>query len=324
MLVNSQTRYFTSGPLCVHLVTNCTSLLECLGSGESLTIPALKCQASTGIRPRAQITYIECSEGSFVASQNGLEYVVSGPFTTTILHDLYYLVHLVFVRLFAEIGLHVLHGVAIEKGGKGIVLLGEPGSGKTVSGLRLVMSNQFRLAATNRVLLEVPTGDGKNRVKIVGGSVYARLRPRALLATQPELARRLEISPDTFDWSDKLSFSPQQLRLAGVEFCQEAVVVLIAHLDIGIGNRFSRNAAAMKRDDDLPVVYGFLSEYIRAHKNLLISLKLPLPSLDLPHLAEQRVIIADTLLAETSCVRIIGDIEYAQEQLLRYFHEASC
>lgn len=206
-----------------------------------------------------------------------------------------------------KFGLLTAHAAAVSKDGKGILILGDKGSGKTSLMLALCLTQGYKMIGNDSVIL------GTGELSIVSGN--RQIIVRRPVAERLSLPLKGEPRTDQIGYEAKLSFLPEEL---GIETCDSVPVYRIVRVNIHPGNLLPFAVARP---------FSFETEALRMWENLsrrIRGVTTPLqlssagvggffPSLDTPELGEIRNKVVNTLLRQILYVSGRDPIHTAQQ-----------
>ncbi len=125
-------------------------------------------------------------------------------------------------------GFFTMHGAAISLNGKGVLILGKEGSGKTTTVLRICKKNQALLLGNDLVII----GTKNNKTLITNGTKFFHLRYESIKRNLPELLHLFpKQNSNICSWIRKIILDPHD---CGVRFSNEKIYLNTAffvHVD---------------------------------------------------------------------------------------------
>jgi hypothetical protein len=126
-------------------------------------------------------------------------------------------------------GFFTIHGAAVSLNGKGILLLGKEGSGKTTTILRMCRDYQALLLGNDLVII----GIENSKISITNGTKFFHLRYESIKRNLPELLHLFpEPEQDNMcSWIRKMFLEPHE---CGIKSCSEKVYLnaaFVVHVD---------------------------------------------------------------------------------------------
>lgn len=144
--------------------------------------------------------------------------------------NLLFLSYLLLETQLQRLGFITLHGAAIERDGRAVVLLGHSGAGKTSSAVTLCRDFGCRLIGNDLVIV-----GGLMEVWAISGTTHLRLRCSSVRRCLPELAHLFD--KDTPDaWRAKKDVTPEDVGITvSRRGATDVVAVIFVHVDDGYG-----------------------------------------------------------------------------------------
>ncbi len=197
-----------------------------------------------------------------------------------------------------------MHAAAVKLSGKGILLLGKTGSGKTTITLSLCLNNKASLIGNDTVNL----GIVDKSVVAFSGSKFFTLREESIKRNIPELLNLFPLSRKD-PWTHKVNFLPDKL---GIDTCYNPVSVIrsyLVHVDETMDKLYIADANTM---DVRLYLNENMSRYIRGTAIAIFDNQHRfmgcVPSYDLPSFFKMRVSLIERLIAKTEIIYISGNI----------------
>jgi|GEM_PF-3025135 len=241
-------------------------------------------------------------------------FIINGPIDSEGFQDrLPYLFYNLAERARQEkFGLLTAHAAAVSKDGKGILILGDKGSGKTSLMLALCLTQSYEMVGNDSVILGT-----RKELSVMAGSRQINVR----LPVAKKLSLPLKDEPqreDQIDYEVKSSFLPEELRIRTSESSNP--ISLVVRINLHSDNpEFVATNVTSSVTEALRLSENF-SRYIRGIPTPLelsgTGIHGYFPDLDTPELTETRNNLVNTLLTQTPYLYVAGnDPTYTAQQL---------
>jgi len=239
---------------------------------------------------------IEANEdGSFFISGLFKEFAES--------HTIPYFVHYILESERAKIGKATIHAAAVSKDGKGILILGKQGSGKTSIALELCRKYGYSLIGNDLVL----AGIKENVGYLYGGTKIFRIRSTTIKDYNKDLERFFKPNGND-EWTRTAIIRPEEIQVSTEKSVVPIHAVYYVHL-YPLNHGF-----VVKEVDQLfsrIYLYQIFSEYIRGSaiipligKNFRFSNYLP--SLDTKNVFKKRIEFINRIINSKNYKYIAG------------------
>ncbi|MCL2231601.1 MAG: hypothetical protein FWB99_00815 [Treponema sp.] len=257
------------------------------------------------------LQYIDSEEKrvSFDPVQN--QAVIYTPEEALYLPDLIYLLLSMFSKELNYYNQYILHCSAVEKDGKAIVLVGEPGSGKTTLALQFCITRGYNLVSNDRAIIGM---DDKGRIKIFSGTLQMHIRVGVIHEYFPQLISAIDAEKINSPWSSKIYINPPFTGL-GINVSEEAIVGKIVYISTYPVDDNLTNLIKNPVDVATLATMKHISECIRASRNVVISTGSPFPCFDTGELADKRVNFVHQVVQNTEIYDARGNIPRIVELL---------
>lgn len=207
-------------------------------------------------------------------------------------------------RLRQEDGEFMMHGAAVSKDGKGILLLGDRGDGKTSIALTLCREFGYQLIANDLVVLE----HSDKGASILDGTKIIGVRLAAARASFPDIAGMFTRG-DERSWTSKKMMYPEDLRITTRSVPCSLDLACMVYIDFS-----GRDKLSVERLEGSWVrvnLYENLTRYIRGTCMPFIggpgfSYLGYLPSLDSIECHKKRIIFVEYLLRQKGILGVSG------------------
>jgi len=211
-----------------------------------------KCEAKNAL----SLKCVFSSQQAIEAQENG-NFFISGPFKEfSEAYTAPYLIHYILESERARRGKATIHAAAVSKDGKGILILGKQGSGKTSITLELCRKYRYSLVGNDLVL----AGIKENAGYLYGGTKFFRLRGTTIKNYNQDLERFFKSNEKNDEWTRIATVKPKEIRVATEKSIVPIQAIYYVHLYPS-----SQNFVAKEIDQLFSRVYLYqiFSEYIR-------------------------------------------------------------
>lgn len=231
------------------------------------------------------------------------------PETTIPKYPLIYALFYTFNRAYQEAGIYPVHGSAISKNGKGVLVLGHEDYGKSRIALKLCLDYGFTLNGDETILM-----DNSRRV-ISGGQLVQMSKDKINYYFPNKKIAKKEFNEER----DKEILDSSYLgffNLPGSE---------IKHIFYGHVCPYAPRFVSVEEGDARRRFFENVSENIRGHGYALLDIDSPYPSLDTTNLAKRRMAFVKDFIRgdkikvytvrdnlENICTKILGVFENDQ------------
>lgn len=236
-----------------------------------------------------------------------LNFFISGSFKKFAeSHTIPYFIHYILESERAKNGKATIHAAAVSKNGKGILILGKQGSGKTSIALELCRKHGYSLIGNDLVLVGIKEDVGY----IYGGTKVFRIRSTTIKDYNKDLKRFFEPSSND-EWTHISIIKPKEIQISIEKSIVPISAVYYVHL-------YPPNSGFIEKDVDRLFsriyLYQIFSEYIRGSsiiplvgKNLKFSNYIP--SLDTKNAFEKRTKFINWIINSKNYKYIAGSIK---------------
>jgi hypothetical protein len=183
-------------------------------------------------------------------------FIVEGEVLTEgYLSRLPYLIYNLAERKREEKGFITLHGAAVAKDGKGILIVGDKGSGKTSLMLGLCLNQGYKIIGNDIVIIS-----GRQKINLVSGTKQINVRLPVGRRFGFDMSSSNE-RKDVIDYEVKKSFMPVELNIKSTSKLTDLSMVVRANIhsanpDFVSSAEFSRETEALRLSENV-------SRYIR-------------------------------------------------------------
>lgn len=208
------------------------------------------------------------------------------------------------------------HAAAISINGKGIVLLGKEGAGKTTLAIELCKKYDAKIIGNDLCVIDYSKLDN---LKILGGTQYFFLRYESIKRNMPQLLEKFKISNienDIDSWLLKKKFYPKELNIRIEENVVNIDKFYIVHIDQE-KNFLHKDARTLS---NLLYLNENFSRYIRntcttmINKDKLINY---IPSMDNEKFSTERNELINYLFDNKKIEYVSGNIKSVSDYILK-------
>ncbi len=260
-------------------------------------------------RKKAQkMPSLECVFSDMQEIKAGLDgnFFISGPFEEfSQSYTVPYFIHYILESERAKKGKAIVHAAAVSKNGKGVLILGKQGSGKTSITLELCRKHGYSLVGNDLVLI----GLKKGKVYLYGGTKVFRVRATTIKNYNEDLEKFFR-TDDNDEWTRIALVEPEKIQVLKEKSTVPIQAIYYVHLyppDHGfiakeVGRLFSQI-----------YLYQIFSEYIRGSAIIpLIGKDLKfsgyIPSLDTKDTFEKRIRLINWIINNKNYKYIAGNL----------------
>ncbi len=274
------------------------------------TIPGVKARlidSNTELK-EPYIVYMDSEKSEVTIDENANKAIIKFPVRELFFPDLVYLVLSMMSKELNKIDRYFIHCSIVEKNGKGIMIIGDPGSGKTTLSLYLSMNKKFNFVCNDRALLEF-----RNGVPVVtAGTLETSVRVGVIPQFFPILKERIDKQKWENPWNTRFYLNPE-FRNLGINIKSSApithVLFTLTYPTTAEQTRLEEYDKSRRQDESILKAMGCFSQYIRADNNMLISIGYPFPSFDNSELACKRLEDVKRFVNTTKMYSARGEIK---------------
>ncbi len=254
------------------------------------------------------IIYMDSSENEVKIDEKTNKAIIKFPIQKLFFPDLVYLVLSMMAKELNKENKYFVHCSIVEKNGKGIMIIGDPGSGKTTLSLYLSMNKNFKFVCNDRALLEfldeVPYA--------TAGTLETCIRVGVIPQFFPMLIGKIDKERLENPWNSRFYLDPEFDNL-GINIKSSTpinyVLFTLTYPTTASQTRLEKYDNSKRQDVSILKTMSCFSQYIRADNNMLISMEYPFPSFDNEELACKRLKDVKRFVNATEMYSARGDIK---------------
>ncbi len=254
------------------------------------------------------IIYTNSNDRKVVIDSNNNKAIIRFPIQELFFPDLVYLVLSMMSKELNKLNKYFIHCSIVEKNNKGIMIVGDPGSGKTTLSLYLSMNNNFDFVCNDRALLEFFNGVPY----VTAGTLETSIRVGVIPQFFPLLMEKINTSSLENPWNSRFYLNPEFENL-GIKVKSSTpithVLFTLTYPTTASQTRLEKYDNSKRQDVSILKTMGCFSQYIRANNNMLISAEYPFPSFDTTELAYKRLKDVKRFVQSTEMYSARGDIK---------------
>lgn len=225
------------------------------------------------------IIYIDSNDREVTIDAKTNKAIIKFPVKKLFFPDLVYLVLSMMAKELNKTSKYFIHCSIVEKNNKGIMIIGDPGSGKTTLSLYLSMNKNFSFVCNDRALLEFVDGVPY----VTAGTLETCIRIGVIPQFFPMLMKKVNTSDLENPWNSRFYLDPEFKNL-GIKIKSRTpithVLFTLTYPTTAIQTRLEKYDNSKRQDVSILKTMGCFSQYIRADNNMLISAEYPFPSFD--------------------------------------------
>lgn len=260
------------------------------------------------------ILYMDSSDRKVTIDEKANKAIIKFPVQELFFPDLVYLVLSMMAKELNKINQYFIHCSVVEKNNKGIMIIGDPGSGKTTLSLYLSMNKQFEFVCNDRALLEfwdeIPY--------VTAGTLETSIRTGVIPQFFPMLMEKINTSDLENPWNSRF-YLGSQFESLGIKVKSNTpithVLFALTYPTTASQTRLEKYDTSRRQDLSILKTMGCFSQYIRADNNILISAEYPFPSFDTTELACKRLKDVKNFVQATEMYSARGDIRFLADMI---------
>lgn len=260
------------------------------------------------------ICYMDSTESKVIIDEKANKAIIKFPINKLFYPDLIYLVLSMMAKELNKESKYFIHCSIIEKNGKGIMIIGEPSSGKTTLALYLSMKKKFKLVCNDRGLLEFINGIPY----VTAGTLETFIRVGVIPQYFPMLIKSVDNEKLRTPWQSKIYLNPEFEKLGIIMKPSTPITHVLFTLTYPTTieqTRLEKYDSSERQDVSILKTMGCFSQYIRADNNMLISMGYPFPSFDNKELALKRLSDVKEFVKLTQMYSARGDISLLADMI---------
>lgn len=234
------------------------------------------------------IIYLDSNDSKITINEKTNKAIIKLPVQNLFFPDLVYLVLTMMSKELNKINKYFIHCSVVKKNNKGIMIIGDPGSGKTTLSLYLSVNKDFEFVCNDRALLEFHDGIPY----VTAGTLETSTRIGVIPQFFPMLMERINTDDLERPWDNRFYLN-SEFESIGIKVNTGTVIthVLFALTYPTTDNqtRLTQYDISKRQDASILKTMGCFSQCIRADNNMLISAEYPFPSFDTNELACKRL-----------------------------------
>ena len=211
------------------------------------------------------------------------------------LPDLIYLALSMFAKELNNKNKYFFHCAIVEKNNKSTVIVGEPGSGKTTLALYLCMNKGYNFVCNDRAV----TGIKDGIPHVYSGTLQTHIRIGVVFEYFPSLIEKIQKKKLEKPWESKIYINPEFEKL-GIKITKTSDISNILFTSTYPVSDEETTITRQEEDVAKLTTMKFVSEYIRASRNIVLNLDYPFPNFDKQDLANKRMNFINTLVEKTA------------------------
>lgn len=254
------------------------------------------------------IIYVDSNDKIVTIDEKNNKAIVKLPVKKLFFPDFAYLVLSMLSKEMNKINKYFIHCSVVEKNNKGIMIIGDPGSGKTTLSLYLSMNKNFAFVCNDRALLEFFNGTPY----VAAGTLETSIRIGVIPQFFPMLMDQISTMDLEKPWNNRFHFGSEFEKL-GIKVKSN---VPITHVLFSLTYPTTASQTKLEKYDtsrgqELSILktMGCFSQYIRADNNMFLSAECPFPSFDTNELACKRLKDVKRFVQTTEMYSARGDIK---------------
>ena len=204
-----------------------------------------------------------------------------------------------------ERSLFTMHSSAVTMSGKGVLLLGHSGAGKT--SIMLNLCQKYGASVVSNDLTVVRHDFGSKRISLVEGTKEIRLRLASVEQNFPSL-KKYFASRDSSAWESKIVVHPEDIGLTSEQGQPQITSIFEVHLDSK-----GTDGLLVRQEEQVPIRYRLYEDMARIVRGSAISVFDSrhqflgyMPSLDSENIHAKRVACIEEMVDGVGVVSVSG------------------
>ena len=235
------------------------------------------------------------------------------------LPDLIYLIMTMLSKELNKEDKYFIHCAVVEKDNKATLIVGDPGSGKTTLALYMCMEKGYNFVCNDRAVI----GIYNEKPYIYCGTLQTHIRIGTIHEYFPQLVSQINEEKLDRPWENKIYINPEFENL-GVNIKHTAFIENILFTSTYPVQESETQLILQERDTATLSIMKYLSEYIRADRNIILSTGFPFPSFDSQDLAIKRIKMVNKLVDTTAIFNARGNIKILATMIDKNLYKSNC
>lgn len=260
------------------------------------------------------IIYMDSNDRKVIINEKSNKAIIKFPVQKLFFPDLIYLIISMMSKELNKVNKYFIHCSVIEKNNKGIMIIGDPGSGKTTLSLYLSLNKNFEFVCNDRALLEFLDGVPY----VTAGTLETSIRTGVIRQFFPMLKEKVKTSDFKNPWNTRF-YLGSKFESLGINVKSSTpithVLFALTYPTTVSQTRLEKYDTSQRKDLSVLKTMGCFSQYIRADNNILISAEYPFPSFDTTELACKRLKDVKTFVQATEMYSARGDIKFLADMI---------
>lgn len=230
---------------------------------------------------------------------------LSIPYKELYVRDIVYYILCMYARILNKKNKYFVHTAIVEKDGKATMLIGEAGAGKTSLALYLCTKYGYNFVCNDRAVVSVEN----NEVVAIASTLQTHIRVGVINELFPEFKHHLNDKIMKKPWKNKIYINPEMQDL-GIKIVNNVPIENIYF--ISTYDTEDKNSYFEMYDDDydkLLATMQYFSEYIRADRNIILSLTYPFKCLDDVELSKVRMNDVEKIIQRVNIADVRGSVK---------------
>lgn len=234
------------------------------------------------------IIYMDSNESKITINEKTNKAIIKLPAQNLFFPDLVYLALAMMSKELNKVNKYFIHCSVVKKNNKGIMIIGDPGSGKTTLSLYLSINKNFGFVCNDRALLEFHDGFPY----VTAGTLETSIRIGVIPQFFPMLMERINTDDLERPWDNRF-YLDSEFESIGIKVNSSAaithVLFALTYPTTDDQTRLTQYDTSKRQDTSILKTMGCFSQCIRTDNNMFISAEYPFPSFDTTELACKRL-----------------------------------